>query len=102
MTEENNQIEKKDIVIDFSRFGINPKKYPLLLLCLIVILASLIYIAIYGKTITTVTYRDGCNETYINGEIQTAECPLHYYEQRQMFMGNSSFNEWRKNNSLKW
>lgn len=62
---------------------INPKKYPLLLACLLVILLALIYIAFFTKAITTVTYTNGlqqCNETYINGKLSSDECPLQFKE----------------------
>jgi hypothetical protein len=58
----------------FNEIKNNPKKLWIGLISLFLILSALIYIAFFCKQITTLSFSDGCNETYINGKLNSSEC----------------------------
>ena len=64
-----------DIDLDLKkRWGVvvaSPKRMAILAFILLIILASLVYIAFFNERVTVISFKTGCNETYINGKLSS-------------------------------
>lgn len=78
-------IKEEEIPIPKFNFKIRKEKLPLLLICLILILGSLIYIKFFCHQIDTITYPNGCVEVYVDGHLNgTVECDREQLSQQKM------------------
>lgn len=93
-TDKKETQKNEEMPLPKFNFKIKKERLPLLLICLLIILGSLIYIAFFCKEITTITYPDGCKEVYINNKLNgTVECDRSQLSKQKIPVGEMpSFN----------
>lgn len=88
-----------EVRFDFSKkiddIKNNPRKMWMGLISLLIILLALVYIAFFNERVDMIKFSDGCNETYVNGKLNSSECTASreaIRKQQQNNIPNRVFN----------